>query len=40
MDTVFGADAHAVDRIFLPECEKRAMEMAKEYGLRLIEKAL
>lgn len=40
VETVFGADAHAPERVFRPECEEHAMAMVKEYGLRLIENAL
>lgn len=40
VETVFGADSHAPERVFLPECEERAMAMVKQYGLKLIENVL
>ncbi len=40
VDTVFGVDAHAPERVCLPECEKRALETVKACGLNLIEKLI
>ncbi len=40
VDTVFGADAHMAERVFLPECEARARSMVEKYGLHLIEKLI
>ncbi len=40
MDTVFGIDAHRVEKIILPDCESYAMKLVKENGLNLIEKIL
>ncbi len=40
VDTVLGVDAHAVDRVHLPACEEKALEMVKTCGLHLIERLL
>lgn len=36
MDVIFGADAHHVSKIWLPECEKVAMQIVEENGLHLL----
>lgn len=38
MDVIFGADAHHVDKIWLPDCEKIAMQIVAKNGLHLVEK--
>ncbi|MBO7515769.1 MAG: histidinol-phosphatase [Lachnospiraceae bacterium] len=36
VDVIFGADAHHVSKIWLPECEKVAMQIVEENGLHLL----
>ena len=33
---VLGVDAHSPERVYLPECEKRALGIAEKFGLRLL----
>ena len=40
LDVVFGLDAHAKDRIDLPQCEEKARKIVAENGLHLIERIL